>query len=46
MYEAFHGLTDRPFAPRVEPRYLLLTDGQLASLDHLEYRIAGAGAAV
>jgi hypothetical protein len=46
MYEAFHGLTDRPFEPPLDPRYLLLTDGQLAILDHLEYRIAGGGAAV
>jgi hypothetical protein len=46
MYEAFHGLTDRPFEPGVDPRYLLLTDGQLEILDHLKYGIAGAGAAV
>jgi general secretion pathway protein A len=40
MYEPFYGLTDRPFEPGVDPRYLLLTDGQLEVLDHLKYRIA------
>ena len=40
MYERLFGLTDRPFEPGVDPRYLLLSDGQLDALAHLRYRIA------
>ena len=40
MYEAFFGLSERPFDLTPNPRYLVLTDAHREALSNLEYAIA------
>src|SRR5687767_11174212 len=41
MYEAFYGLSERPFDLGSDPRFLLLTPGHLEALAHLRYALDG-----
>ncbi|MFH2099081.1 MAG: hypothetical protein ABIJ95_06170, partial [Pseudomonadota bacterium] len=39
MYYAHFGLTENPFRPTPDPRYLYLSRGHREALDHLSYGI-------
>lgn len=41
MYEAFYGLTERPFELTPNPRYLFLTPKHREALAHLRYGLSG-----